>query len=67
MIIIIIIIIITIIIIVIIVIDVLNFAGATTNDILIKIDDVLDKKPESIIIHVGTNDLKNDINLLSNV
>ena len=55
------------IIIVIIVTDVLNFAGATSKDILTKIDDVLDKKPESIIIHVGTNELTNDINLLSNV
>ena len=47
--------------------DVLKFPGATSADIVIKIDDVLDEKPESIIIHVGTNDLTNDINLLSNV
>ena len=47
--------------------DVLNFPGATSTDILTKIDDALDKKPESTIIHVGTNDLTNDVNLLSNV
>ena len=47
--------------------DVLKFPGATSADIVTKIDDVLDEKPESIIIHVGTNDLTNDINLLSNV
>ena len=47
--------------------DVLNFHGATSTDILTKIDDVLDKKPESIIIHVETNDLTNDVNLLSNI
>ena len=47
--------------------DVLNFPGATSTDILTKIDDVLDKKPESIIIHAGTNDLTNGVNLLSNV
>ena len=46
--------------------DVLNFPGVTNRDILAKIDDVLDKKAESIIIHVGTNDLKNYVNLLSN-
>ena len=47
--------------------DVLNFSGATSTDILTKNDDALDKKPESNIIHVDTNDLTNDVNLLSNV
>ena len=47
--------------------DVLNFPGATISDVSTKIDDVLNKKPASLIIHVGTNDLKNDINLLLNV
>ena len=47
--------------------DVLNFRGATSTDILTKIDDVLDKKPKSIIIHVETNDLTNDVNLPSNI
>ena len=47
--------------------DVLNFPGATSSDVLTKIDDVLKKKPASLIVHVGTNDLTFDINLLSNV
>ena len=47
--------------------DVLHFPGATSSDVLTKIDDVLNKKPVSLIVHVGTNDLTNDINLLSNV
>ena len=46
--------------------DVLNFSGATSEDILTKIDDVLDEKLTSLIVHVGTNDLTNEINLLSN-
>ena len=46
--------------------DVLNFSGATSEDILTKIDVVLDEKPASLIVHVGTNDLTNEINLLSN-
>ena len=44
--------------------DVLNFPGATSSDVLTKIDDVLSKKPTSLIVHVGTNDLTNYINLL---
>ena len=47
--------------------NVLNFPGATSTNILTNIDDVLEKNPESIIIHVGTNDFTNDVNLLSNV
>ena len=47
--------------------DILNFPGATSADVLTKIDDVLNKKPALLIVHVGTNDVTNDINLLSNV
>ena len=47
--------------------NVLNFPGATSADVFTKIDDVLNKKPASLIVRVGTNDLTNDINLLSNV
>ena len=43
--------------------DVLNFPGTTSSDVLTKIDDVLNKKPTSLIVHVGTNDLTNYINL----
>ena len=47
--------------------DVLNFPGATSSDILTKTDDVLNEKPASLIVHVDINDLANDINLLSNL
>ena len=47
--------------------DVLSFSGATSSDILRKIDDLLNKQPASQIVHVGTNNLTNYINLLSNV
>ena len=47
--------------------NVSNFPGATSADVLKKTDDVLNIKPTSLFVHVGTNDLKNDINLLSNL
>ena len=47
--------------------DVLNFPGATSSDVLTKIDDVFNKKTASLIVHVGTNDLANDMNMLSNI
>ena len=47
--------------------NVLDFPGATSADVLTKIDDVLNKKPASLIVRFATNDLANDINLLSNV
>ena len=39
--------------------DVLNFLGATSADVLTKIDDVLNKKPAFLNVHVGINDLTN--------
>ena len=36
--------------------EVLNFPGTTSKDIIGKIDDVLNQKPESLTAHVGTND-----------
>ena len=47
--------------------EVLNLPGATSNDIVRKFDDALSQKPESLIVHVGTNDLTNEINLLNNI
>ena len=46
--------------------EVLNFPGATSRDIVGKIDDVFNRKPESLVIHVGTDDLTNEIHLLNN-
>ena len=42
--------------------EVLNFSGATSTDIVNKMDDILEDKPQSLIVHVGTNDLTNDVN-----
>ena len=47
--------------------DVLNIPGATSGDIIGNIDEVLEGKPESLIVHVGRNDLTNSVNLLGDV
>ena len=47
--------------------EVLSFPGATSTDIVNKIDDILVDKPQSLIVCGGTNDLTNDVNLLNNV
>ena len=47
--------------------DVLNYPGATSSDMVNEIDEVLKGKPESLLIYIGTNDLTNNINLLTNV
>ena len=43
--------------------DVLNFPGATSSNVLMKIDDLLNKKCTSLIVYVGTNDLTDDVNI----
>ena len=45
----------------------INAKGLSKSKKFDKIDDVLEGKPESLIVHVGTNDLTNNVNLLSNV
>ena len=47
--------------------EVLNFPGTTSTDIVNKMDDVLEDEPQSLIVHLSTNDLTNDVNLLNNV
>ena len=47
--------------------DVLNFPETTSSDIVNETDEVLKGKSESLIIHTSTNDLTNNINLLTNV
>ena len=42
-----------------------NFPGVASLNILNEIEEHLEKKSKSIDIRVGTNDLTNDINLLS--
>ena len=47
---------------------VISFPGATSIDIVENIDRILEnQQPKSLIVHVGTNDLTNDVNLLNNV
>ena len=47
---------------------VISFPGATSIDIVENIDKILEnQQPKSLIVHVGTNDLTNDVNLLNNV
>ena len=47
--------------------EVINFSGATSTNIVEKIDHILEDHPKSLVVHVGTNDLTNDVNLLNNV
>ena len=48
--------------------EVINFPGATSTDIVKNIDKILENQlPKSLIVHVGTSDLTNDANLLNNV
>ena len=47
---------------------VINFPGATSTDIVENIDKILEnQQPKSLIVHVGTNDLTNDVNFLNNI
>ena len=47
--------------------DVLNIPRHTSGDIVDKIDDILKGKQESLIVHVGRNNLTYNVNLLSNI
>ena len=42
-----------------------NYPGGTSETILDNIDDIVKNKPDYLIIHAGTNDLTNGINLLN--
>ena len=44
-----------------------NYPGATSEDILDKIDDLLKVKPDCLLVYVGTNDLTNNVNLQNSV
>ena len=44
-----------------------NYPGATSEDILDKIGDLLKVKPDCLLLHVGTKNLKNNVNLLNSV
>ena len=47
--------------------EVLYYPGATSSNMVDKIDDVLDDKPELLIVQIGPNDLASDVNILSNL
>ena len=40
-----------------------NFPGSTNEKILEKQDDIIKEKPDDLIVHVGTNDITNNVNL----
>ena len=46
---------------------VLNFPGATSTDIVNKMNYILIDKPQVLIAHSGTSNFTNDMNLLNNV
>ena len=45
----------------------INFHGGTTEKITKQLDDLIIGKPEDLIVHVGTNDIANKVNIFNNV
>lgn len=45
----------------------INFHGGTTEKITNQLDDLIKGKPEDLIVHVGTNDIANKVNIFNNV
>ena len=46
---------------------IVNSPGGTSEKILKKLDDIIKKQPDELIVHTRTNDLTNKVNLLTNV
>ena len=46
---------------------IVNFPGGTREKILEKLDIIIKEKPDDLIVHDGTNDITNNVNLLTNV
>ena len=46
---------------------IVNFPGGTREKILEKLDIIIKEKPDDVIVHDGTNDITNNVNLLTNV
>ena len=44
-----------------------NFPGGATDEIVEKLDNIIKDKPDDLVIHIGTNDLMNNVKLLNNV
>ena len=47
--------------------NIVNFPGGTSKKILEKLDAIIKEKPDDLIANVGTNDITNSVNLLTNV
>ena len=43
---------------------IVNFPGVTSEKILEKLDDIIKEQRDGLIVHIGTNDLTNNVNLL---
>ena len=46
---------------------IVNFPGGTSEKILGKLDEIIKEEPDDLIVHVATNDITNNVNLLANV
>ena len=45
----------------------ISFPGGTNENITDQLHDLIKGKPDDLIVHVGTNDIANNVNLLNNV
>ena len=45
----------------------INFPGVTTEKITDELDDLIEGKPDDLIVRVGTNDIPNNVNFLNNM
>ena len=46
---------------------IVNFPGGASEKILEKQDVIINEKPDDVIVHVGTNDITNNVNLLTDI
>ena len=45
----------------------INFPGGTSKKVTDQLDDLIIGKPDDLIVHVGTNEVGNNVNLLNSV
>ena len=46
---------------------IVNFPCGTSEKILEELDDIIKEQPDDLIVYVGTNDLTNNVNLLTSI